>query len=475
VSPTLELGLLFSVDALISYRSCIRIRTKGGMLPSRLHARSYRHPLFCGVIARLPWLQFLSLLTHEICLIQRILLPVLPRIFVRGLLLIVATSFSLVVLELGVTAWYRDLGEWGPYEIVKEWNSPFIFKGRADVLESRYVVEPRDGSIVAQAWEPLGRDPERPYRILSYGDSIAGGYGIDRDEMYASLLQERLNDETGRSPEIFTMYRGHSPTLYSFHMRKDVPLLRPDAVIMQIELANDISDEAMAYTRGRDSTGLPLELLRYRYTLGWDGHILAPLSFSGSFIERTKVYAKLSRFMGRALQKYFPNPVFREDAATYFYSHSSERWFLNENVLATGFDRLFEVLGATHQYFEQREIKFLLLILPSRYLYTGDRYTSSSITWLKRAEDRASALGIPFFSPWEEIADAGGASLFMDFCHPTPEGNRAIAEALEPVLLERWLAPQNTQRLPDSRVEPTPVASLAPAPLTRVDLVSPTG
>lgn len=373
-------------------------------------------------------LQCRNSLTRENCLIRRVLL--------RGLLLVVATTFSLVSLELGITAWYGDVGTRGPYRLSEGWDSPFLFRGASDRLEIEYGVIDRSNDAGAPAEALSASDPGGRYRILSYGDSIAGGYGIEPTEMYARLLSDRLSEAGGRGIELITMHRGHSPTLYSFHMRRDVPLVRPDAVIVQIELANDISDEAMVRTVGRDSEGLPLELRSNRYILGLGGHILAPLSFSGSFIERTKLYAKLSRWFGRVLQRVSPNPIFEDDSQVYFYSHSSERWFLTEGVLEEGFERLFGALDTTHKYLQARDIEFVLLITPSRHLYTDDQYSSAAIGWMQRAEARARTLGMPLLSPRKNIATAGGAELLMDFCHPTAEGNRVIADALEPLLLE---------------------------------------
>jgi hypothetical protein len=344
------------------------------------------------------------------------------QFLLRSLLVLVATAASLVLLELGLTVWYVDLGEQRPNELVEEFDSPFIFKARVD---PEGLAEAMDGG-------------EPGKRILSYGDSIAAGYGLDASETYGRLLEEMLNRESSEPVRVFNMARGFSPTTYSFHARIDAPRLQPDGVVMEIELLNDVSDEAMLRTTGRldNVFGLPLEIHRSRYTLGWDGHILAPLSVSGSFIERTKVYAKLSRWAGRVMNRIMSNPVFAEDSSSRFYSHSSERWLLTVGALGAGFDRLFDSILATQMFLESQGVKFLLVILPSRHVFTDDQYTESSIALLKRAEARAREKQIHYVSAWEELGGAGGADLFMDFCHPTAEGNRVIADILYPILAE---------------------------------------
>ena len=95
---------------------------------------------------------------------------------------------------------------------------------------------------------------------------------------------------------------------------------------------------------------------------------------------------------------------------------------------------MFEALAGIHRYLERRSIHFLVVILPSRYVYEDGPYRESSLALLGRAEARAEALGLPFLSLRGALAAAGGARLFMDFCHPTADGNRAIAKALEATL-----------------------------------------
>ena len=58
---------------------------------------------------------------------------------VRLFLLIASLLLSLVFLELGLTATYVGIGNFGPLEIVPEWDSPFVFRvkpGRGANAES---------------------------------------------------------------------------------------------------------------------------------------------------------------------------------------------------------------------------------------------------------------------------------------------------------------------------------------------------
>lgn len=353
-------------------------------------------------------------------------LPLPIRALLRGLLLVGSTLLGLLLLEAALHLWYGTPGKPGPWTLVEEYDSPFVFMPRPGTAANNLGI--RRSADVSRVPAAGTR------RILSYGDSISQGYRLDESETYAHLLEQRLDGAGGVRREVLSMARGHSPTIHAFHIRHDVPALQPAGVILEIELLNDVSDEAHVRTVGRDMDGLPLEIRRYRYILGWDGHILAPLTISGAFFERTKLYAKLTRWWGRNMNRLRPNPIFAEDSPVTYYSLSSDRYLLTEEALSRGFDRLFESLAGIHAYLTRRGVRFLLIILPSRHVYSDDQYTRASLELVRRAERRARELDLPHVSLYEALGRAGGSALFMDFCHPTAHGNRAIADALEPIL-----------------------------------------
>lgn len=343
--------------------------------------------------------------------------------------MIAALSVALLVLEIGLTLWYGSAFRRGPLELADGQDSPFVF-----------TIRPGRGAneLGMIRDEPVSRVPPRgTRRILSYGDSIAEGYRLSFAQTYSQLAETALRESTGERYEVLNMGRGHSPSVYAAHIRRDVPALGPMGVVIEIELLNDVSDEAHVRVSGRASDGLPERLLAHRYIVSWDGHILAPLAWRGSFIERTKLYAKLSRAVGRLRERLRPNPLFAADSPVRYYSLSSDRYFLTEAALERGFERMFESLEAVHGYLESRGIRFLLVILPSRDAFETSRYRAASQAIVERAERRAQTAGIPFVSLRSAMARAGGAALFMDFCHPTARGNQVIAQKLVP-LLASW-------------------------------------
>ncbi len=248
--------------------------------------------------------------------------------------------------------------------------------------------------------------------------------------MYAHIVEQKLNERGQRRHEVLTMARGNSPTIYGHHVRADVPRLHPDAVIVEIELLNDVSDEAHVLTRGTDDDGLPVELLNYRYIVTYDGHLTAPMPLRIPGLDRTKAYYAATGRIANWLMWLFGNPLFAEDSDTYYYAIKADRYFLTAAVLDRGFDVMFDALAGMHRYLSRRSIAFLVVIVPSQYAYAHERFQPGALRLLTRAERRAAELKLPYLSLREAMGDAGGADLYMDFCHPMAEGIRVMGEAI---------------------------------------------
>ena len=141
----------------------------------------------------------------------------------RALLLVGSLTVALCAAELAMTAWYGELGRVGPWEPAPEWDSPFVFRPRASLV----------GEVAAREVGP------GTLRVLSYGDSLNSGFGVPAGAGYPQQLEASLAG-LGERAEVLALQRGNSPTVYSFHLRTDLPRLRPDGVIVEIELMNEV-------------------------------------------------------------------------------------------------------------------------------------------------------------------------------------------------------------------------------------------
>jgi hypothetical protein len=69
--------------------------------------------------------------------------------------------------------------------------------------------------------------------------------------------------------------------------------------------------------------------------------------------------------------------------------------------------------------------------MPSRYLYqNAGELTRSAERLYVRAVQEAERRGLPFVGMRDALGAGGGAGLFLDFAHLTPEGNRVVGEVL---------------------------------------------
>jgi len=365
----------------------------------------------------------------------------------RGLLLATSIASAFAFVEFAMTASYR--ANFGPGNWVM-----------AQGIGSAYAHHPRPGHGhsnnfgLRRSEDTSAARPASIPRVLSYGDSVAHGFALSTDETYAHGLETRLRAHLGKPVEVLNMFRGHSPSVHAFHIRQDVPLLSPDAVLLEIELLNDVADEAFVVTSGTDRFGLPEKLLAARYVVSLDGHLLSPAANGSSLWERTLIYAKARRWLGRQRGKWSPNPVFGKDSDTAYYVQNAEHYLLTQRALDRGFDRMFESIAGIHRYLESRQIEFQLMIVPARDIYEGGTNARGALRLLQRAEDRARELEFPFLSLRAAMGTAGGAALYMDFCHPTAAGNAAIVEAVFDTVLEMI-----TRRL---ALDPTSPARLDP-------------
>lgn len=273
-------------------------------------------------------------------------------------------------------------------------------------------------------------------RIFSYGDSIGFGYRIGDEQHYPYLVEKYLNEHSSVLHEVVNTSKGASPSIYSFHLREDLPRYRPDKVIVSIELLNDLGDEAVTVTSGKDQYGLPVSINRARYLIGFRGDLLSNISFGLGEIERSLLYVKISRKIGWLLTAISDNPLFSDSSTEYYYNVGFDRYLLTRNRLAESFTQLFDSLSAMQKYSLANGADFILIVLPSKYAFDG-KYVLSARGLVQQAESEANKRNIPVISLIDEFDKSGGKRLFKDFCHPTAKGYELIARTVSEWLLKR--------------------------------------
>ncbi len=127
-------------------------------------------------------------------------------------------------------------------------------------------------------------------RILSLGDSIGFGLGIPAAEHYGKVLERGLAswNQKLRFHVVNAAGQGFSPSGYSVYLRREGLRFDPSLVIAEIELCNDVSDEAfLRWESTPDQPNLPTAVRGGRYVIGWDGNLLGTCSLGPYAFEKT--------------------------------------------------------------------------------------------------------------------------------------------------------------------------------------------
>jgi hypothetical protein len=215
-------------------------------------------------------------------------------------------------------------------------------------------------------------------------------------------------------------------------------------VILEIELTNDVTDEALLrWQEDPDHPGRPKILRGGRYVVAWDGMLLSAYIRGPYFYERTYTYVELSRRILELMYRFAPTEPFHNDPGVAYYAFGYDRYLLDNQRLEYGWTHLFASLQATREMLKERGVPFLLMIMPSRYIY--DRNADPSRNRFARGlVDRADAMarerGIPAMNLTETIGAGGGDALFLDTVHLNEKGNLLVGNALYEHLKTNFLS-----------------------------------
>jgi hypothetical protein len=275
--------------------------------------------------------------------------------------------------------------------------------------------------------------PEKPepgeYRVLSLGDSIGFGLGVEADAHYTKVAERILAQQSTRPHYrlINAGGQGFSPSGYCVYLKHKGLDLSPNLVIVEIELCNDLSDEALLRWKGLTPAG-PEAVVGGRYQVSWDGNLLGTYTTSNQLIQRTYLYTVLVR---RVLNLYSQIEKEEPPPSPVLYSLGFDRVLLTSERIEEGWNRLEGSLGGTAELLRSRNIRFLLMLMPSRYVFENVAgYTEPAQALLERARQWVDESGIDYIDMEPPLREAGGSKMFFDFAHLTEDGNRAVGEAL---------------------------------------------
>jgi lysophospholipase L1-like esterase len=268
--------------------------------------------------------------------------------------------------------------------------------------------------------------PKRGLRVLLLGDSFASGYGVERSEMFADLLEARLGVEV-LNAAVGGYEIVHQVRFFATRGRA----LDPDLVIYALYLGNDLSrnDE---WRLASDGT---LESLERSFPLRAERSTKLGLLY-----RQLRYRAKLRDEQRRGDWEPWPDYLLsaeRQPGEEASGDYRDVEMFLTQlrDAVARSGARLLVVMIPYRQMVEPAALDALREQTPG----FDDRYDLSLPA--KRTTEILARLGIDHYDltpAFRAHFDQGEGPLFFAVDgHLNPAGNAAVAQALAPVLAAR--------------------------------------
>ena len=283
------------------------------------------------------------------------------------------------------------------------------------------------------------RSPDR-YRILILGDSFTMGNGVGDEKTFCALLEKSLN--TDHKVEVLNGgVDSYTPILSYFQLTKDFASLKPDLVVLNLDISDLIQEAAY----------------RKKANYGPDGEIVgiagrnkeAELSFRTRFRAWVDQHLYVTRMAFFFLEKGEKLPDLTVNNVVISPNFVILRHTLEgDKVDRTGqWQNIFDSVTKIKQYCDRNGIQFLLTIYPwghqvndkewnpgrFRFITKDSRISDKSIGTIQQFSE---ANGIPLLNVFPAFRSYTGSSpLYYSIdMHWTEAGHKLMARELEQYL-----------------------------------------
>ncbi len=130
-------------------------------------------------------------------------------------------------------------------------NCTFNFK------TGEWNVRTQTNSLGLRDKEILPKEKDQ-YRILMLGDSFLAGYGVEQEEMYSEILQDKLVQSGIKVDIINTGVTSYSPILEYLYLKNKGLKLKPDMIILNLDMSDIQNDYFYEKVALFDEKKLPL-------------------------------------------------------------------------------------------------------------------------------------------------------------------------------------------------------------------------
>lgn len=363
----------------------------------------------------------------------------------KGFLLFGSVALVLVVAEvfLRVTT---------PKEIMRYYfvapdsvlHHRFIRNASGRYQSTEFNTEYRINSVGLRDRE-FGEKPSGTFRILVLGDSFTEGDGVESSETFSKVLEARLNGEKRplRYEVVDAGVGSYSPLLEYLYLKQEGLALKPDLVILSLDMSDFYDDISYTALLRRDDEGFPLAVSPGGFQSRQAGLLSSVKDF---FKDHTRLYNFIRLRIDRYIEGARHEGNFSGDLRYDKYAMFREKPFPEDD---REWHLTYHYIELIHHLLRERGIDFRIMVYPygiqvsPREWGIGRRFwgfapdTLYSTHPQELVEQFGKQSGIPVMNICQNMRDTSRTVFplyFPDNGHWTARGQAAVAGILHGAL-----------------------------------------
>jgi hypothetical protein len=277
---------------------------------------------------------------------------------------------------------------------------------------------------------PCGPKPAGTVRLAILGSSIAEGYALPSNEIFASLLSNNLAAAWRRPVEYQDLGADGCPPIYTYRHIDEALRLKPDAIILPInpwDIEQDVDPRLLAVRSQRVAINrAPAPVIH-----------LNPLQKVELWIHGSRTMLVAQHFMLQNRDQYLKMYLLAGGDHTQFVRYPFSRAWKKR------FETTDLLLGEMARKIRAAGIRFVVVAVPERaqMLMLGAHDLPPGVdptAFQRRVAEIAAKHGIEFVDAAQEFKTVDVSQLFYVVDgHPTPVAHRLLAQAIAAKLESR--------------------------------------
>lgn len=320
---------------------------------------------------------------------------------------------------------------------------------RAEFRQQDFAYVQRVNNLGLRGVDTTLEKPAGTYRIVMLGDSFTMGKGVKDDETFSVVLQQSLRQRlaqcNGREVEVLNAgVDSYAPVLSFIQLRRDLTPLRPDLVILNLDVS-DLTQEA-AYRR---------EAVRDE-----DGEIVAVPQRSGnkSVYDRFRDWTGRNLFFTRLILFHVNRTMGHREVTVRNVVMEADPEIVAHTLEGDTVDRreqwqnVFDSIVGMKAYAERRGMRFVLAVYPWPHQISDAEWVPGRDVFmpkgakpsgrsLRTIRELAAANGIELLDLYPAFQTHAGSTplYFRHDMHFSVEGHKVMARGIEDYVIEREL------------------------------------